>query len=91
MADRAVARPTGPSRLQRWFPIGDWLPKYDWGSSFAPDLIDLPGNPSAREVSGVMLHRFDAPSVFSNAARSMPPASSFSSTPPPGDPCPGGW
>ena len=39
MADQVVARPTGPSRLERWFPIGAWLPKYDWGSSFAPDLI----------------------------------------------------
>jgi MFS superfamily sulfate permease-like transporter len=38
-ADHVVARPTGPSRLQRWFPVGAWLPKYDWGSSFTPDLI----------------------------------------------------
>jgi len=30
---------SGPSRLQRWFPIGAWLPKYDWGSSLTPDLI----------------------------------------------------
>ena len=34
-----VARPTGPSSLERWFPIGAWLPKYDWGSSLTPDLI----------------------------------------------------
>jgi MFS superfamily sulfate permease-like transporter len=39
MADQVVARPTGPSRLERRFPIGAWLPKYDWGSSFAPNLI----------------------------------------------------
>ena len=39
MADQVVARPTGPSSLQRWFPIGAWLPKYDWGSSLTPDLI----------------------------------------------------
>jgi len=39
MADHIVNRPLGASRLQRWFPIGVWLPKYDWGSSFAPDLI----------------------------------------------------
>ena len=39
MADQIVTRPTGrPSSLERWFPIGAWLPKYDWGSSFAPDL-----------------------------------------------------
>jgi sulfate permease, SulP family len=39
MADQVVARPTGPSSLERWFPFGAWLPKYDWGSWFAPDLI----------------------------------------------------
>jgi sulfate permease, SulP family len=39
MADQVVARPTGPSRMERWFPIGAWLPKYNWGSSFTPDLI----------------------------------------------------
>jgi len=39
MADQVVARPTGPSRLERWFPIGVWLPKYHWRSSFTPDLI----------------------------------------------------
>jgi MFS superfamily sulfate permease-like transporter len=37
--DHVVARPAPPSRLQRWFPIAAWLPRYDWGSSFAPDLI----------------------------------------------------
>jgi sulfate permease, SulP family len=39
MSDHVVARPAPPSRLQRWFPIAAWLPRYDWGSSFAPDLI----------------------------------------------------
>lgn len=39
MADHVGARPTGPSSLQRWFPVGAWLPKYDWGASLAPDLI----------------------------------------------------
>jgi sulfate permease, SulP family len=39
MADQVVAKPRGPSSLERWFPIGAWLPKYDWGSSFTPDLI----------------------------------------------------
>jgi sulfate permease, SulP family len=39
MADQVVARPTGPSRMEQWFPIGAWLPKYNWGSSFTPDLI----------------------------------------------------
>ena len=39
MADHVVARPTGPSSRKRWFPIGAWLPTYNWGSSFAPDLI----------------------------------------------------
>ena len=39
MADQVAARPTGPSKLERWFPIAAWLPKYDWGSSLTPDLI----------------------------------------------------
>jgi sulfate permease, SulP family len=39
MADQVVAKPTGPSSLERWFPVGAWLPKYNWGSSLAPDLI----------------------------------------------------
>lgn len=36
---KAAARPTGPSLLQQWFPIGVWLPKYKWGSFLVPDLI----------------------------------------------------
>ena len=36
MADHVAARPTGPSRLQRWFPIGAWLPKYEWGHPSPP-------------------------------------------------------
>jgi SulP family sulfate permease len=40
MVEQAVARrPTGPSTLQRWFPIAVWLPKYNWGSNLTPDLI----------------------------------------------------
>jgi MFS superfamily sulfate permease-like transporter len=39
MASQVGARPTGPSSLHRWFPIGAWLPKYHWGSSLPPDLI----------------------------------------------------
>src|SRR5271167_3299056 len=39
MSDPTVSKPTGPSALQQWFPIGAWLPKYKWGSSTAPDLI----------------------------------------------------
>jgi sulfate permease, SulP family len=39
MSDTAVSRPTGPTTLQRWFPIGVWLPKYNWGSFTVPDLI----------------------------------------------------
>ena len=31
--------PTAPSTLQRWFPIVDRLPKYDWSSFVAADLI----------------------------------------------------
>jgi SulP family sulfate permease len=37
--DRSRAVPTAPSALQRWFPIGAWLPRYDWGRFFAADLI----------------------------------------------------
>ena len=39
MAEKVAVRPTGPSRVEQWFPIGAWFPKYDWGSSFTPDLI----------------------------------------------------
>ena len=40
-ADSATPRavPTAPSAMQRWFPFGAWLPKYDWGSFLAADLI----------------------------------------------------
>ena len=31
--------PQAPSTLERWFPIGAWLPKYDWGKSLIVDLI----------------------------------------------------
>ena len=37
--DGARPLPTAPSTLARWFPIATWLPRYDWGSSFSPDLI----------------------------------------------------
>jgi sulfate permease, SulP family len=39
MSEQTVERPRGPSALEQWFPIGAWLPKYKWGSSFLPDLI----------------------------------------------------
>jgi len=39
MPDQAAARPTRPGSLERWFPIGPWLPRYAWGSSLGPDLI----------------------------------------------------
>ena len=53
MADHGLARPTGPSRLQRWFPIGAWLPKYDWGSRPALDLI------AAISVAALLIPRVD--------------------------------
>ncbi len=31
--------PQAPSTLERWFPIGAWLPKYEWGKYFSADLI----------------------------------------------------
>ena len=37
--DRSRAVPTAPSTLQRWFPIGAWLPRYDWGKFLTADLI----------------------------------------------------
>jgi high affinity sulfate transporter 1 len=33
------AIPTAPITLQRWFPIGAWLPKYNWGKLAGADLI----------------------------------------------------
>lgn len=35
----AVAKPQAPSKVERWFPVAAWLPKYKWGSYLAPDLI----------------------------------------------------
>ncbi len=37
--DRSRAVPTAPSTLQRWFPIGAWLPKYKWGKFVGADLV----------------------------------------------------
>jgi MFS superfamily sulfate permease-like transporter len=31
--------PQAPSTLARWFPIGVWLPKYNWGKFLTADLI----------------------------------------------------
>jgi SulP family sulfate permease len=31
--------PTAPTTLQRWFPIGEWLPSYKWGKFLTADLI----------------------------------------------------
>jgi len=31
--------PQAPSTLRRWFPIGVWLPKYNWGKFLTADLI----------------------------------------------------
>ena len=31
--------PTAPATMQRWFPIGAWLPKYNWAKFASPDLI----------------------------------------------------
>ncbi len=31
--------PTAPSKIERWFPIVAWLPKYSWGTNLTPDLI----------------------------------------------------
>jgi high affinity sulfate transporter 1 len=38
-SDHAAPVPTAPSTLQRWFPIGAWLPHYDWGKFLGADLI----------------------------------------------------
>ena len=39
--DNATERPvpTAPSTMQRWFPIGAWLPNYNWGKLARADLI----------------------------------------------------
>ena len=31
--------PTAPTAMQRWLPIGAWLPKYEWGKFLRADLI----------------------------------------------------
>jgi high affinity sulfate transporter 1 len=31
--------PQAPSTIERWFPIGAWLPKYNWGKFLTADLI----------------------------------------------------
>jgi high affinity sulfate transporter 1 len=31
--------PTAPTTMSRWFPIAEWLPKYDWGRFFRADAI----------------------------------------------------
>jgi high affinity sulfate transporter 1 len=31
--------PTAPTTLARWFPIAEWLPKYDWGKLLRADAI----------------------------------------------------
>ena len=38
-ATAAKAMPQAPSTLQRWFPIAQWLPKYEWGKYLTADLI----------------------------------------------------
>ena len=38
--DRAARPlPTAPTTLSRWFPIAEWLPKYQWNRLFRADLI----------------------------------------------------
>jgi high affinity sulfate transporter 1 len=37
--DQSAPIPTAPSALQRWFPIGEWLPTYKWGRYLTADLI----------------------------------------------------
>jgi len=39
MSAQTVSPPKGPSALQQWFPIGAWLPKYNWSSFVVADLI----------------------------------------------------
>ena len=38
-SDHAAPVPTAPSTLQRWFPIGAWLPQYNWSRYLKADLI----------------------------------------------------
>ena len=37
--DNTSARPTAPTTMESWFPIGEWLPRYPWGKYFSADLI----------------------------------------------------
>jgi high affinity sulfate transporter 1 len=34
-----LAVPTAPTKVERWFPIAAWLPRYNWGGSLGPDMI----------------------------------------------------
>ena len=36
---KTAAVPTAPTAMQRWFPVGAWLPKYNWGKFLGADLI----------------------------------------------------
>ena len=38
-SDDAAPVPTAPSTMQRWFPIGAWLPQYNWSGFLKADLI----------------------------------------------------
>ena len=38
-SDHAAPVPTAPSTMQRWFPIGAWLPQYNWSGFLKADLI----------------------------------------------------
>ncbi len=38
-AGQSRPMPQAPSTLERWFPIGAWLPKYEWGKFLTADLI----------------------------------------------------
>ena len=37
-SQKAKAVPTAPTAMQQWFPIGSWLPKYNWGKLLAADV-----------------------------------------------------
>jgi len=38
-ASQSKPMPTAPTKLERWFPIAVWLPKYKWGKYLTLDLI----------------------------------------------------
>jgi len=38
-SDHTAPVPTAPSTMQRWFPIGAWLPQYNWSGFLKADLI----------------------------------------------------